>query len=57
MRSVVNERDVFRQILLWCGVLAPLLHMATDQLKGRLLQGYRFAAQSMSELSASGAPT
>jgi hypothetical protein len=57
MRPVADERDVVQQVLLLCGVLAPLLHMATDQLAGRMLQGYSFAAQSMSELSASGAPT
>ena len=57
MRSVAGERDVVQQVLLWCGILAPLVHLATDQLAGRLLQGYSLAAQSMSELSASGAPT
>ncbi len=57
MRSVADERDIVRQALLWCGIVAPLLHMATDQFVGRLLHGYSFAAQSMSELSASGAPT
>jgi hypothetical protein len=57
MRSVADERDVIQHVLLMCGVLAPLFQMATDQLAGRLLQGYSFAAQSMSELSASGAPT
>ncbi len=57
MHSVANERDIVQQILLLCGIFAPLLHMATDQLAGRMLQGYSFAAQSMSELSASGAPT
>ncbi len=57
MNAVADERDTVRQVLLLCGVLAPLLHIATDQLAGRLLQGYSFAAQSMSELSASGAPT
>lgn len=57
MHSVTSERDVIQQILLLCGIFAPLVHMATDQLAGRMLQGYSFAAQSMSELSASGAPT
>ena len=32
-----------------CGILAPLLHMGMDQLAGRLLQGYSFSAQLMSE--------
>ena len=57
MRSGANERDVVGQVLFLCGILAPLLHMGMDQLAGRLLQGYSFSAQSMSELSASGAPT
>jgi hypothetical protein len=34
-----------------------LLYLTTDRLAGRLLNGYSFAAQSMSELSAADAPT
>ena len=56
MRSAASETD-WLQVLLFCGVLAPLLYLATDRLAGRLLNGYSFAAQSMSELSAAGCPT
>jgi hypothetical protein len=44
-------------ILLSCGILASLLYLGTDRLAGRLLKGYSFTAQSMSELSAAGSPT
>ena len=45
------------RILLACGILAPLVYWGTDRLAGKLLEGYSFAAQSMSELSAAGSPT
>ncbi|MGE5250029.1 MAG: DUF998 domain-containing protein [Bacteroidota bacterium] len=57
MRTAAGISDVLQTILLACGILAPLLYLATDRLAGRLLNGYNFAAQSMSELSAAGAPT
>ncbi len=57
MRSAASEIGWLQQVLLFCGVLAPLLYLATDRLAGRLLSGYSFAAQSMSELSAAGSPT
>jgi len=47
---------VTSRILLFCGVLAPLLHFGTDRLAGMLLSGYSFSAQSITELSASGSP-
>ena len=56
MRSVAGKVDSL-QVMLFCGVLAPLLHLTTDRLAGRLLNGYSFAARSMSELSAAGSPT
>jgi hypothetical protein len=43
--------------LLICGILAPLLHVGTDVLAGRRWRGYSFISQSISELSAIGAPT
>lgn len=45
-----------QKILLFCGILAPLLYFGIDRLAGRLLKGYSFAAQSMSELSSAGSP-
>ena len=56
MRSAAGKID-WLQVMLFCGVLAPLFYLATDRLAGRLLDGYSFAAQSMSELSAAGSPT
>ena len=46
-----------QKILLSCGILAPLIYLGTDWLAGKLLKGYSFIAQSMSELSAAGSPT
>jgi hypothetical protein len=57
METSAGLPSVLEKILLSCGILAPLLHLGTDWLAGRLLKGYSFAAQSMSELSAAGSPT
>ncbi len=56
MQSVAGRVDWLQAALL-CGVLAPPLYLSTDRLAGRLLNGYSFASQSMSELSAAGSPT
>ena len=45
------------KILLSCGLIAALLYLGTDLLAGRLIKGYSFSAQSMSELGAAGSPT
>jgi hypothetical protein len=45
------------KILLSCGILAPLLYLLIDLLAGKLLKGYNFSVQSMSELGAAGSPT
>lgn len=42
--------------LLSCGILAPLVYLATDRIAGALLKGYSFSAGSMSELGAAGSP-
>lgn len=57
MRSVTGGTGSIQNVLLVCGILAPLIDFGTDRLAGRLLKGYDFSAQSMSELSASGSPT
>ncbi len=57
METSVGLSNMLQKILLSCGILAPLFYLATDWLAGRLLKGYSFAAQSMSELSAAGSPT
>jgi hypothetical protein len=47
---------VTRTILLFFGLLGPLLQFGTDRLAGILLSNYSFLAQSMSELGAAGSP-
>lgn len=46
-----------RKVLLVSGFLASLLAVCTDLLVGMLWEGYSFTSQSISELSAIGAPT
>jgi len=46
-----------RKILLLCGILASLLYVATDILAATRWHGYSYAAQTVSELFAIGAPT
>ena len=48
---------IIRQGLLWCGVLASLLYVATDILGGLRYPGYSFTPQAVSELMAIGAPS
>ena len=45
------------RFLLVCGILSSLLYVGTDILAGMLWEGYNFASQSASELSAFGAST
>jgi hypothetical protein len=49
--------NVLQRILLSCGILAPLLYLGTDLLAGKLIKGYSFSVQSISELGAAGSPT
>ncbi len=46
-----------RKALLICGILAPLLYVATDMLAATLWDGYSYTAQTVSETFAIGAPT
>jgi H+/Cl- antiporter ClcA len=48
---------MLQKILLSCGIIAPLVYFGTDLLAGKLIKGYSFSAQSMSELGAAGSPT
>ncbi len=57
METPIGISNLFQKILLSCGIFAPLIYLGTDLLSGRLLKGYNFAAQSISELSAIGSPT
>lgn len=45
-----------RQVLLACGMAAPLLYALADGLAGRRSEGYSFRDQTISELGAVGAP-
>jgi hypothetical protein len=56
METADGLPNILQRVLLFCGILAPLLYLGIDRLAGRLLKGYSFTAQSMSELSASGSP-
>jgi hypothetical protein len=57
METPVGLSNTLQKVLLSCGILAPLLYLGTDLLAGKLLKGYSFSAQSMSELGAAGSPT
>jgi hypothetical protein len=57
MGSNAGLPNLAQKILLACGILAPLVYLGTDWLAGKLLKGYSFAAQSISELGAAGSPT
>ena len=57
METSVGLSSILQKALLSCGILAPLLYLGTDLLPGKLLKGYSFSAQSMSELGAAGSPT
>jgi hypothetical protein len=46
-----------RRILLGCGVLSSVLYVATDVIAARRYEGYSYADQAFSELTAAGAPT
>ena len=46
-----------RKVLLACGILASLLYVAMNVFVAMQWQGYRSASQTVSELSAIGAPT
>jgi hypothetical protein len=48
--------SILQKVLLTSGLLAPLLYFGTDRLVGRLISGYSFSAQSMSDVSAIGSP-
>ena len=56
MESINVFPKLLQTILLYCGIFAPLFYLFTDRLAGRLLKGYNFMAQSISDLSAAGSP-
>src|SRR6187402_2232339 len=52
-----HTSSAFRNALLTCGILAPVLYAATDVLGGLRYEGYSFSSQMVSELMAKGAPS
>jgi hypothetical protein len=48
---------VVREVLLVCGILSSLLYVAMNVFVPMLFEGYSLASQTVSELSAIGAPT
>jgi len=48
---------VLRRILLFCGVLSPLMYAMADVLAGMRWDGFSFRDQTISELGAIGAPS
>ena len=57
METSTGLQNVIQKVLLYCGILAPLVYLGIDLLAGKLLEGYSFSIQSMSELGAAGSPT
>ena len=55
--SVNEKRRGLRKILLICGMVSPLLYIAMFLFIPALYEGYHPASQTVSELSAVGAPT
>ena len=53
----VRSGSTLRRVLLACGILGPLLYVATDVLGGMRYPGYSFSSQAVSELMAIGAPS
>lgn len=56
LSTTSNQKKIIK-ILLICGVVAPLLYIATDLVLSQLYKGYSYTDQAISELSAIGAPT
>ena len=52
-----NKKSKLLGILLKCGIVAPFLFVITDLIAGMMWGGYSVINQSISELSAIGAPT
>ncbi|HSN08526.1 MAG TPA: DUF998 domain-containing protein [Hanamia sp.] len=52
-----QERSGLRKALLFCGILASVLYIAMNVFIPMLYPGYHVASQTVSELSAIGAPT
>ena len=52
-----GRRGTVQKVLLACGIVAPLVYLASDVIAGMRWAGYSFRDQTISELNAIGAPT
>jgi hypothetical protein len=57
METSTGLSSLTQKLLISCGIISPLIYLGTDWLAGKVLKGYSFTAQSISELSAAGSPT
>ncbi len=55
--TTARSASTASKALLACGVVSPLLYIASDLVAGTLYPGYSFRTQAVSELFAIGAPT
>jgi hypothetical protein len=55
--NVYRLPDMAHKILLSCSMLAPPLYLGMDLIAVKLLQGFSFSSQFMSELGAAGSLT
>ena len=56
-RKELQAQKRVRKALLICGILSSLLYVGADILAAMLYEGYNYTSQTISELSAIGAPT
>ncbi len=52
-----SKKGSLKKVLLICGILSSLLYYGADALAAMLYEGYSYTDQTISELSAIGAPT
>jgi hypothetical protein len=57
MEPLRKQLPVLQQVLLFCGILSSLLYVAMNVFAAMLYEGYDSFSQTVSELSAIGAPT
>jgi len=56
-RKETQALKMVRKVLLFCGILSSLLYVGADIFAAMQWEGYSYASQAVSELSAIGAPT
>jgi hypothetical protein len=55
--TIEQEAAAVTTLLLACGIVAPLVYLASDVIAGMRWEGYSFRDQTISELNAIGSPT